>query len=59
MHAKLFHATGTCQTLAYVIDGDPVTFCGNGVRASKTAAIEDDSGTKTATDGALSGYAPC
>ena len=22
VHAKLFHAAGTCQTLVYVIDGD-------------------------------------
>ena len=29
-------------------------FRGNGVKAFETAAIEDDGGTKTATNGALS-----
>ena len=32
----------------------PGTFRGNGVKAFETAAIEDNGGTKTATNGALS-----
>ena len=60
---RLFHATDTCQTLAYVIHGahsllrrfiSLSLFRGNDIKAFKTAAIEDDAGTKTASDGALS-----
>ena len=57
---RLFHATDTCQTLAYVIHGAPTSasllslFRGSDVKAFETAAIEDDAGTKTASNGALS-----
>ena len=63
MRAKLFHGTDTCQTLGYAIDGAYrvlrgsghfQSVRGNGVKAFETAAIEDDGGTKTATNGALS-----
>ena len=59
VRSKLFHATGTCQTLAYAIVGDHqllrryghfsvATLC-----KVLTAAIEDDGETKTATNGAV------
>ena len=58
MCAKLFHATDTCQTLAYVIDGcSPSSvsllslFRGISVKVVETAAIEDDGGTRMATYG--------
>ena len=61
MRAKLFHGTGICQALGYAIDGAHQVLrgsghaeLGNGVKAFETAAIEDDGGTKTATNGALS-----
>ena len=61
LHAKLFSARDTWHTLASVNEGAHkrsallrLLFRGNGVRAFKMAAIEDDGRTKTATDGALS-----
>ena len=66
MHAKLLHATGTSQTLPYAIEGaHRVLRCSvpfsvaTGAKAFETAAIEDDGGTKTATDGALSNRILC
>ena len=47
MCAQLFHATDTCQTLAYVVDGAHLVLR---VKAVETAAIEDDGGTKTANN---------
>ena len=63
-HAKLLRATGTVQTLAYVVDYAHQVLrrsCyfsevwGDGVKAFEAAAIEDNGGSKTSTNGALSG----
>ena len=58
---KLFHATGTSQTLPYAIEGaHRVLRCSRhfsvatGVKAFETTAIEDDGGTKAAHNDVLS-----
>ena len=59
VRSKLFHATGTCQTLAYAIVGDHQLLRRYGHFSVATlckvlrAAIEDDGETKTATNGAV------
>ena len=60
VHAELFHAIDTCQTVTYAIDSaHQLLRCSchfseaNGVKAFDTAAIEDNSGTKMAGNGTL------
>ena len=60
VHAELFHAIDTCQTVTYAIDSAHQLlrcFChfseANGVKVLDMAAIEDNSGTKMAGNGTL------